>query len=147
MAGFVFYKTRDGLAPEMGTIVAHEAIKQGDVITPYASDLDQADRMDDAAEYALGVAAGGAGAGADCLYYKANYNNLFVAQTEAAKEYDASADRFTTCDLSVFTSGAMAIDCTADTNHQVRLLDLAPGETDDTSGNKAIVMFNLRSEG
>ena len=147
MAGFLFYKTRDGLAPEMGTVVAHEAIKQGDVITPYASDLDQADRMDDAAEYALGVAAGDAGAGAKCLYYVANYNNLFIAPTEAAKEYDASADKYTTCDLSVFTSGAMAIDCTADTNHQVRLLGLAPGETDDTSGNSAIIAFNLRSVG
>ena len=147
MVGFQFYKTRDGSYPEMGTITAHEAIKKGDVIVPYASDHNQADLMDDAAEYALGVAAGDADATKDCLFYKANYNNLFVAQTEAAKEYDASADRYTTCDLSVFTSGAMAIDCTSDTNHQVRLLDVFPDDTDDTSGNRAIIMFSLRSEG
>ena len=147
MAGFQFYKTRDGSYPEMGTITAHEAIKKGDVITPYASDLNQADLMDDAAEYALGVAAGDASAGKDCLYYKANYNNLFIAPTTASKQYDASDDRFTTCDFGAFTSGAMTIDCTADVTHQVRLLDLAPGETDDTSLNKAIIMFNLRTEG
>ena len=144
-----FYKTRDGLAPEMGTVVAAEAIKRGDPITPTAANLGTADRIDDAAEKVLGVAAGDAASGADCLYYVANYNNLFIIPCVdvAGDCYDDSDDKYTTCDFVDFTTGAMGIDCTTDVSHQVQLLGLAPGETDDTHGNKVIAFFALRSVG
>ena len=140
-----FYKTRDGLAPEMATIVASEAIKRGDPITGVAT----AYRVDDAAEKVLGVAAGDAASGEDCLYYVANYNNLFIIPCVdvAGDQYDDSDDRYTTCDFTDFTSGAMGIDCTTDTSHQVYLLGLAPGSTDDTQGNSVIAFFNLRAVG
>ena len=140
---FRYVKDTNGTHQPLAYITAHEAVKAGDALTLYVSGQNQTDLTDDAAEYVLGVAAHDAAAAATLAYYPATDSAIFEAVTATTNYIDATY-RFQTCDLGAFTSGAMTINPGSDVNHQVRMLGLADGETDNSSGNKCYIKFNLR---
>ena len=110
-----FVKNLLGGGEVLDYIEVDEAVKRGDIIVP-ATDKSHAARMDDDAEFALGVVTHDSAVNTIVAYVPAFPWNVFTFLIESTK-YDDSADRFTSCDVSTYTSGAMAIDPgTASTN-------------------------------
>lgn len=134
-----------GGTTEIDEITLAEDCKKGDVLVADESggDNDTAALMDDAAELPIGVALEDGETGDVVNYIPATPWNVFAIKTASTKKYVASADRFTYCDFTDFTSGAMQIDPATDSSHNVLMLGLADGETDDEAQNVVLAVFNL----
>ena len=115
-----FVKNLLGGTTELDYIEVNEAVKRGDIIVSIG-DKSHAERMDDNAEFTLGVATHDAAANTICAFVPASPWNLFAFLLETTI-YDDSVDRHTHCDVSNFTSGAMAIDTNVDTTHMIWLM-------------------------
>ena len=115
-----FVKNLLGGTTELDYIEVDEAVKRGDVIVP-ATDKSHAARMDDTAEFALGVVTHDSAINTIVAYIPATPWNVFAFLTETTG-YDDSTDRHTTCDLTVFTSGAMAVNPNTDATNMVWML-------------------------
>ena len=101
-----------------------EAVKRGDVLVS-ATDKSHAARLDDNAEFALGVATHDSAVNTICAYVPAAPWNVFAFLLSG--NYDDSADRYTYCDFDVFTTGAMAINPGTDSTHMVWLFGRRDG--------------------
>lgn len=134
-----------GGSTEIEHIELAEACKKGDVLVAdeTGADNNTAALMDDAAELPIGVALEDGSIGDVVSYTPAYPWNVFAIKTAATKKYVAAADRFTRCDFTVFTSGGMQIDPATDVSHNVLMLGLADGESDDTVQNVVLAVFNL----
>ena len=98
-------------------IEVDEAVKRGDIIVP-ATDKSHAARMDDNAEFALGVVTHDSAVNTIVAYVPATPWNVFAFLIETTK-FDDSADRFSTCDVSNYSTGAMAIDPGTDSTNMI----------------------------
>ena len=119
-----FVKSLLGGGERLDYVEVDEAVKRGDVIVS-ATDKSHAARLDDNAEFALGVATHDAAVNTICAYVPAAPWNVFSFLLTAA--YDDSADRYTYCDFDVFTTGAMSINPETDSTHMVWLFGRPDG--------------------
>ena len=125
-----FVKNLLGGTTELDYIEVNEAVKRGDVIVSIG-DKSHAERLDDDAEFALGVVTHDAAANTMCAFIPAAPWNLFAFLLNG--NYDDSADRHTHCDFDTFTTGAMAIDPTTDSTHMVWLMGGREGNNISTT--------------
>ena len=120
-----FVKNLLGGTTELDFVEVDEAVKRGDIIVS-ATDKSHAARMDDNAEFALGVATHDAAINTICAFVPAAPWNVFSFLMETTK-YDDSADRYTYCDVSNYNTGAMAIDTATDSTHMIFLMGRPDG--------------------
>ncbi len=144
-SGFTFRKSESGGTVELKQITMNEAGKQGDVIVSDGDTASQAQAalMDDTAESPLGVLIADAEADETGQFIPWKRDYVFEVACSSDEKYVDASDRYTTCDIDTYTSGAMGIDPATDTNHHVQILGLAEGESDDTNGNKVLVRPNV----
>lgn len=144
-SGFTFRKSESGGTVELKQITMAEDGKAGDVIVcdGTAGTKAEAELMDDTAEKPLGVLVGDADDTETGQYIPWKRDYVFEVACSSDEKYVDATDRFTTCDIDTYTSGAMGIDPATDSNHHVQILGLAEGESDDTNGNKVLVRPNV----
>lgn len=122
-----------------GTVGA-TAVKVGDILIKGGT-ADVLIPMTAVDQVVVGVATNDAAVGETVIYVPAFPWNVFAIRTATATPYDDSDDKFTVCDVSDFTSGAMEINPEAAVGGDVLLIGLADGETDDTADNIALCIF------
>jgi len=97
-----------------------------------------------ATDVVVGVATHDAIVGAEVRMIPADGMQVFKFRCKSDKKYVDGTDRWTLCDFVVFTAGAMTIDPATDAGHSIYLIKLADGETDNSNGNAALGVFNLK---
>lgn len=144
MATVEYKKCLSGREPDIQHwTVGATAVKQGDPCKIGAS-ANLLIPITAAADVVIGVATHDAAIGAQVAIIPANGDTVFRIKCSSTKKYVAASDKYTLCDFDTFTSGAMSIDPATDVGHSVRMLDLSPDSVNDTNGNYALCIFNLR---
>ena len=133
-----------GGATEVDYIEVDIAVKRGDVIIP-ATDKSHAGLLDTTAKFAIGVVTHDSAINTIVAYIPATPWNVFAFLTETTG-YNDSTDRHTTCDFTIFTSGAMAVNPNTDSANMVWMLGGTDGNDFgivDTAGDLAAGKYIL----
>jgi len=134
---------------QLGTVepiyetVGATAVKKGDPVKAGAT-ANVVIPITAAGDIVIGVAMHDAAIGAVVALMPVNAEVVYAVKCASTKKYVASADKWTTCDFTDFTSGAMKIDPATAAQGDVLMIGLADNELDNTNENVTLCIFQKR---